>query len=342
MTKPHLDAAFLATGVSAVKDNGLGSVHADGTSLFLVEFLALQLQLRQLLCDSNAFVLRHLSRLALCVQDDVHLLLDGFPTLAFLPTRAAVAARVLVMTRVELNVRRRILTEAASLQFCSEGLPEEADDLLWRPGRVGDVDGAVAFVVSVAHFETFLNSKLQTRRLAILHGAMKDCLTVVALGVDLGAVGEQIFEGRYVVAERGIGQRGGAFIVAVVDFDAVTDREVDAVDVASSRRMVEDRLTHVTAAQEFCAMPDEVFHELFTFGPVARGMQCGVAPRLTKVEVRVKRRQHAHHVETVVPTRVVQRTDPVLVQDVHVHASENEIDDFPSVAGDRGVDQLLG
>ena len=124
MTKPQLDTTFLASCVTAVEDYGLGPVHANGAGLFLVEALTLQLQLCQLLGDVLALVLRHLSRLALRVQDDVHLLLNGFPALASLPMHAAIATCILMMTWLELDVRRGILAETASLQLCSQGLLE--------------------------------------------------------------------------------------------------------------------------------------------------------------------------------------------------------------------------
>ena len=87
-----------------------------------------------------------------------------------------------------------------------------------------------------------------------MHGAMQDGLSVFAFSVDIGAVREQILQWRDVVTERRVGQRRGAFEIAVVDVDSVTNGEVDAVDVTARRRMMEDRLADVAATVQIGAV----------------------------------------------------------------------------------------
>ena len=52
----------------------------------------------------------------------------------------------------------------------------------------------------------------------------------------------------------GIKQRSGSCVVAVIDVEAVADREVDAVDVACSHCIMEDQRPIVVAAHEIGAM----------------------------------------------------------------------------------------
>ena len=112
----------------------------------------------------------------------------------------------------------------------------------------------MTFVISVAHFQTFLDGELQRSRLAVLHGAMKDRLSIVEFGVDVCAFGQQVLEWCNIVAGCGVEERSGSFVVAGIDVDAVADRKVDAIDVASSCCTVEDRFPRVAEDHDVGAM----------------------------------------------------------------------------------------
>ena len=240
--------------MTAIKDDSFRPVHAHGASFFFVKPLLLLLQRGQFLGELFGVVLFHFAGLAFGVGDDVHLLLDRLAALALLPTRAAVRADVLMMTRVELDVSRRLLAEGAARQLGTERLAEEVDDFLRGARGVGDVERRVTLVIAVADFEPLFDGELEAGRLAILDGAVEDGLSVRPLGVDVGAVAEEVLERLDVVAERGVGQRRGAFQISVVDVDAVANGEVDAVDVAAGRRVMQDGLPHVSATVEIGAM----------------------------------------------------------------------------------------
>lgn len=341
MAKPHLETAFGAGGVTAVEDDGLGPVETDGASLLLVETLLFQLKRRQLFRKLLRVVFLHFARLAFGVGDNVDLLLDGFSAFALFPPGAAVGAGVLMMARVELDVGRRLFAEGASRQFRAEGLAQEVDDFLRGARRVGDVQGRVAFVVAVADFQPLFDGELETGRLAILDGPVEDGLSVRPLGVDVGPVAQQVFERLDVVAEGGVGQRRRTLQIPVVDVDAVANGEVDPVEIAAGRGVMQDGFAHVAATVQVGTVLDQKLHEGFALGAVAGGVKGGVAAGFSEVEIGVEGGQDADDVESVVPTRVIQRTDPVLVQVVDRHASEQQIDDFPRVSGDGGGGEIL-
>ena len=151
------------------------------------------------------------------------------------------------MARVKLDVGRGLFAEGASRQFRPEGLAQEVDDLLRGARRVGDVQRRVAFVVAVADFQPLFDGELEAGRLAILDGPVEDGLSVRPLGVDVSPVAQQILERLDVVAERGVGQWRRALQIAVVDVDAVANREVDSVEIATGRGVMQDGLAHVSA-----------------------------------------------------------------------------------------------
>jgi len=161
-----------------------------------------------------------------------------------------------MMAGMKLDMGRSLLAEGAARQFRPEGFSEEVDDLLRGSGGVGDVESRMALVIAIAHFQSLFDGELETSSFPILYGAVEDGLSVFALGVDVGSVAEEILEWLNVVAKRGVGERRGALYVAIVDVDSVTNREVDAVDVAASRSVMQNRLSHVSATHQIRPMLD--------------------------------------------------------------------------------------